>query len=415
MSGRRKPLTAEVDSPRSPAGGAVEAVAPAAVAGSARREFPASWEPALVVGLQRAAGNSAVSSLLRTKRSPLIVQRDEPTASPRLGRGGQSPDPLLGDEKRVQVLRFSNTGKPLTTAILVAWALKAIINEHGVTLATLKKRLLHSHEFTGSDDDRDRAVDALLLAEREDPRLHYEWAREGRHWEEAARTCNVLTDDEVLARLNRLTKPDLTSLAKASERIHGPVGRVATAAEYRSLIGENMKWSPYAAGPESEFPVTTFTDWARAPSEPPPLAISAETSLNCWEAILFAGHRSGVLSWERIHSVYSGSEAGWETRLRALLGGAARAYGINDPQTPRPALGNVVLFDGLEHVALATGLVDSRGRSEVISFWPPPTKAFDRGGPTVDKVKLTTIEELNAFWVSNHRPPFSVTFGPPGW
>ncbi len=311
----------------------------------------------------------------------------------------------------MQVLHFSDTGKPLTTASLVAWALRAVIDEHGVTLATLKTRLLHSHEFTGSDDDRHRAVEALMLAQRDDPKLHYEWAREGRHWEDAARTLKVLTDDDVLARINRLPKPDLASLAKASERVHGPVGRLAVAAEYRSLIGKSMKWSPY--GPD--FPVTTFSDWARASSEPPPLPISAETSFNCWEAILFAGHRSGVLSWARIHSVYAGSEEGWETRMMALLGGAAQAYGTGDPRTPRPTLGNVVLFDGLLHVALATGRVDSRGRSEVISFWPPPNKAFDRGGPTVDKVKLTTIEELNDFWVRNRQPPFRVTFGPPGW
>lgn len=381
-------------------------MAPVADTGSARREVPASSGPEWVVGLQRTAGNAAVGALLRTDRPPLTVQRDE-----RLRRGGT----LLGDEPGVQVLRFSDTGKPLTTPVLVAWALRAFSNEPGVKLATLKARLLHSHEFTGSDDDRTRAVEALLLAQRDDPKLHYEWARESRQWDEAARTLNALTDDDVLARLYRLSDPDRASLVKASERVHGPVGRVATAAEFRGLIGQSMKWSPYAAGPESDFPVTTFTDWARAPTEPPPLPISTQTSLNCWEAILFAAHRTGVLSWARIHSVYAGSEAGWETRLYALLGGATRVYALGNPQTPRPALGNVVLFDGLEHVALATGVVDSRGRSQVISFWPPPNKAFDRGGPTVDKVKLTTIEELNAFWVSNRRPPFRVTFGPPGW
>jgi hypothetical protein len=102
--------------------------------------------------------------------------------------------------------------------------------------------------------------------------------------------------------------------------------------------------------------------------------------------------------------------------MEALLGGSAVTYQIGIPATPRPAIGNVVFFDGLDHVALATGVVDGSGRSQVVSFWPPPNTPFTPGPVgTVDAVKLTTIEELNTFWVGVGKPAFKVTFGPPGW
>jgi hypothetical protein len=92
---------------------------------------------------------------------------------------------------------------------------------------------------------------------------------------------------------------------------------------------------------------------------------------------------------------------------------------------PRPQRGDIVMFDGADHVALATGVTDAAG-THVYSFWPPPDTAFapvdyDKpgkgkgiAGGTPDRVKDTTIEALiNAMDTSSHTTV--VTLGPPAW
>jgi hypothetical protein len=58
-------------------------------------------------------------------------------------------------------------------------------------------------------------------------------------------------------------------------------------------------------------------------------------------------------------------------------------------------------------VALANGIVDSTGRSQIWTFWPPPNTPFVAGG-TLDQVKVSTIEEL-----SNYMALYPADFGPP--
>ncbi len=89
---------------------------------------------------------------------------------------------------------------------------------------------------------------------------------------------------------------------------------------------------------------------------------------------------------------------------------------------PKPRKGDIVMFNGAGHVALATGVTDAAG-THVYSFWPPPDTAFaavDYKKPgkgkglaagTPDRVKNTTIEALVGAMGSST----VVTLGPPTW
>jgi hypothetical protein len=89
--------------------------------------------------------------------------------------------------------------------------------------------------------------------------------------------------------------------------------------------------------------------------------------------------------------------------------GALHTYAVPGPNFPMPQRGDIVFFDGIAHVALATG-----NGSEVYTFWPPPNTPFTAGG-TTDKVKVFTIEALVLWWAANMPPQPVVEFGPPSW
>jgi hypothetical protein len=73
----------------------------------------------------------------------------------------------------------------------------------------------------------------------------------------------------------------------------------------------------------------------------------------------------------------------------------------------KPNRGDIVFFDGLAHVALATGKKD-----KVYTFWPPPGKPSIAN--TIDKVKISTIKALSDYMTPIWGAP-PVTYGAPGW
>ena len=175
----------------------------------------------------------------------------------------------------------------------------------------------------------------------------------------------------------------------------------AGSAALGDLVGTHLSWKP--SGPASG---TAFQVWASAATEAPFPALSPATLINCWEVVLLAAYRGGALPWSRIHSLYAATPvADWKTSLTT---GPLRRYGGKAPVTP-PLRGDLVFFDGMAHVALATG----KG-SEVYTFWPPPDTPFKPGG-TEDRVKVFTIEDLVAWWIPNFGNTPVVEIGAPSW
>src|SRR5262249_44610052 len=162
----------------------------------------------------------------------------------------------------------------------------------------------------------------------------------------------------------------------------------ASSAAMGASVGTTMVWNP--SGPGSG---THFETWASAATETPFPTVTATTVMNCWEAVLLSAYRAGAINWTWIHNLYTAvPTAGWEA---AMTRGAKHGYAVPGPNSPMPQRGDLVFFDGLAHVALATG-----SGSQVYTFWPPPDTPFTPGG-TSDRVKTFTIEELHTWWAAN--------------
>lgn len=176
----------------------------------------------------------------------------------------------------------------------------------------------------------------------------------------------------------------------------------AASSSMETSVGTTMVWRP--SGPGSG---TDFESWASAATETPFPAVTAATVMNCWEAVLLSACQAGAIDWNWIHNLYvSTPTADW---VDTMSRGTQHTYAIPGPNLNMPQRGDLVFFDGLAHVALATG-----NGSEVFTFWPPPNTPFTAGG-TTDKVKVFTIEDLVAWWSTNMPPEPTVEFAAPAW
>jgi hypothetical protein len=216
--------------------------------------------------------------------------------------------------------------------------------------------------------------------------------------------------EDMIAVLNsELSGADLQNAMFLLRRAPSP-GMQAVAAEMESMVGQQATWT--GSGPGSG---NTFETWASAASESAAPALSTVTSINCWEMVLLAAYRAGLLTWQWIHDQYTAAVGDWGGYMVNMLSRGARIpYVPGAPAGRKPLAGDIVFMDGMAHVALATGNVDGAGRADVISFWPPPNTPFTRGG-TIDSVKHTTIEELVDWWAANMPPAPLVELAAPPW
>jgi hypothetical protein len=137
------------------------------------------------------------------------------------------------------------------------------------------------------------------------------------------------------------------------------------------------------------------------------------TTLNCWEAVLFAAYRVGAIDWAWLHALYTGGAANpAQWFLDQMVNNRPLTNYVINVQDPER--GDLVFFDGLGHVALAAGW-QHLGETVVYSFWPAPDVDFsDSYNGTADQVKLTTIEALSAAMQAWGPAPL-VQFARPVW
>jgi hypothetical protein len=170
----------------------------------------------------------------------------------------------------------------------------------------------------------------------------------------------------------------------------------AVAASMTSMLGQEATWEP--SGPGSG---TSFEQWASAATEATAPKIEPATTINCWEMVLYAAYKAGVITWAWIHDLYVNKDpATWADEMSA----SRKPYVAGTSKMNR---GDLVFFDDTSHVALATGKGD-----EILTFWPPPDKGSYSG--TVDKVKLSTVKALSDYMTPIWGTP-PVTYGPGAW
>jgi hypothetical protein len=160
---------------------------------------------------------------------------------------------------------------------------------------------------------------------------------------------------------------------------------------------------------------THFAEWARAPTETT-FTVGPSTVINCWEMVLYAAYRAGDLPWTWIHDIYTWGGKKWSAELVRRLTPKGTTRFDRATQSPKPRRGDIVLFDGANHVALATG-----SGTQTYTFWPPPKVAVleDAAGnvlATPDKVKQHSIEDLaKACDIPAIAHVCTVEFGAPPW
>jgi hypothetical protein len=167
-----------------------------------------------------------------------------------------------------------------------------------------------------------------------------------------------------------------------------------------ALVGTRAGWVPSGPGSGNDFEV-----WASAPTESAVPPLSSSTTINCWEMILYAAYQAAAIDWNWIHNLYVNVDS---SRWVSEMTSSRRAY------SPGMQLrrGQLVFFDGLAHVTLATGNGD-----EVYTFWPPPNTPFTPHAArhaTVDEVKLRTINALST-WMTAHLGAPTIEVGDPAW
>jgi peptidoglycan hydrolase-like protein with peptidoglycan-binding domain len=162
--------------------------------------------------------------------------------------------------------------------------------------------------------------------------------------------------------------------------------------------------------------LTNFSAWAMAPKEKP-FTVTPTTRINCWEMVLYAAFKAGAVPWQKIHDIYTyEGPKDWYERLAERLAVGAKTWD-RATKVPKPRRGDIVMFDGASHVALATGVTDASG-THIQSFWPPDDVRFLAGG-TPDRVKDITIERLlpacDSLARRDGRAACVVTVGAPSW
>jgi hypothetical protein len=174
-----------------------------------------------------------------------------------------------------------------------------------------------------------------------------------------------------------------------------------------------------------------FQEWCQSPTEADLPEIRPETRINCWEMVMYSAVVSGQLSHAEANRIYDfvntpeGRTPWFEQLPDRLAPGGRDAY---DPSAPPPQRGELVFWDGSNHVAMATGRIVN-GSPEVYTFWPPPDTPYTRGpvpeAPeregwgTQDRVKTSTIKELTDFMNRQREEsggsPVVVETGKPVW
>ena len=171
--------------------------------------------------------------------------------------------------------------------------------------------------------------------------------------------------------------------------------QLGTAKQAESLKGK-MTWVQ-VTGENVEGRVPWESDFGKWLVAGGPEPDTTSGKCNCWEMVMFSAYKGGHTSKQRIEDLYNEGirREKDNTRIfpatleKELRQGNEYVLKLNDPDSPEPLPGDIVIFTAAaNHVAISLGTKDSSGRHKVISHWPPPDGSY--------KVKETTIEELLA-------------------
>jgi hypothetical protein len=367
------------------------------------------------LAMQRTAGNRATTRWARSlgrqlQRAPTVVRDD-------IGKRMDSDD-------------WSGA----------AWTLGQMADAEmraRITAMTKRERvnIIEGARFHEPDPWVDAIVTAMMDIDKRQALVgSLKWARWGHQWARARSWFTALSRDDGRAVAAELGygEAELAQVIGDSDYLHQMfpgVGQRAVADTMDTMSDPanplRAKWhgsgpgaQPGQAGFQPSGYATNFAEWASAPSEDKAFSVGPNTVLNCWEMVMYAAYTAGQLNWKWIHDVYMSAPATWAADTARKLLPTTQTWFDRVRQLPIPNRGDLVLFNGIDHVALARG----RG-TETDTFWPPPDVAVQSGlaggrryvVATPDRVKRFNIEQLAAACDGPNPGSCTVSFGPPPW
>ena len=375
---------------------------------------------AAVIALQRSAGNRAVAATLQRQPQPPVSSPPAPPSASDLNAKFQqqlSSAPPDYDAAALTLNGFNDTDiDALVSSVSPA-------HREGLFVGALRTMLLWPppHRVTN-------AIQRIDPAAARSGRISYiREAAAKSEWRQVALALNGFSDadiDDVVE--NVLPASSLAAIRTAaqthmpgwSDRVVRGLNRIIVANQMTTMADPaaptRAVWKPSGNDPSR----TDFSAWAMAPPPGPgPFTLDPKTVINCWEMVLYAAYKSGTITWTWIHDVYTyPGPNDWYDELANRIARGSRTWD-RATKLPRPRRGDIVMFDGASHVALATGVVDAAG-THIQSFWPPPDVSFIAAG-TPDRVKDITIESLlpvcDSLARRDGRAACVVTVGAPAW
>lgn len=181
--------------------------------------------------------------------------------------------------------------------------------------------------------------------------------------------------------------------------------------ELTNWVGTQMTWVPAAHGTSS------LVDYESNPHAAAPSHASAPPpSLICFELPLLALLERGWIDRQGLRTIYQNLGKGMSA-LRATGPGASLNTYV--PGQHQPNKGHVVFFNGLQHVAVATGNVANHfgvQGSEVLSFWTDAAGNLPPNHPVPNTpVMLDTIDHLVQVMTPVSPGPVVVNYAKPKW
>ncbi|MFB7294174.1 hypothetical protein, partial [Actinacidiphila glaucinigra] len=211
-------------------------------------------------------------------------------------------------------------------------------------------------------------------------------------------------------------------------------------AQAESLVGK-LRWrGALRIDPDSGLPqfrttwnhTNDFATWIRGGSEP-----TSESTMNCWDAIIFSAYRAKAITFDDIKKIYFEAAQAYRTSgpsddrdelerrsdyytslMRSLYVGKLVDYRIN--RITRVGVtavhaGFLVFFGDMRHVVISTGTRDNMNRQQVLSLWVEP-EHIPAGAVSMEAtygpMQKTSIEELAA---SDALRGCTIRFGLPIW
>jgi len=189
-----------------------------------------------------------------------------------------------------------------------------------------------------------------------------------------------------------------------------------TSSRMEHLVGQQLRWTTsdladYEEPRTGGDAASDFREWAMADSEGSAPSIRDSTMMNCWETILLAAYRLGEVDWSWIHTLYTiNDELAPEHLIRPRSRMAIMFNENGEPINLNVQRGDLVFFNGAEHVTLATGEGEY-----VYSFWPVLRRPGRQYRSGQDEIREETISFIRARIIDLYRSTPTVTYGPPAW